>query len=52
MTRQNALKTLSAFYNLLGYTESIVMGMKIFFQKLCIEKLEWDAELSDSKVTE
>ena len=28
------------------------MGMKIFFQKLCIEKLEWDAELSDSKVTE
>ena len=28
------------------------MGMKIFFQKLCIEKLECDAELSDSKVTE
>ena len=28
------------------------MSMKIFFQKLCIEKLEWDAELSESKATE
>ena len=28
------------------------MSTKIFFWKLCIEKLEWDAELSDSKVTE
>ena len=26
--------------------------MKIFFQKLCIEKLEWDAEFSDNKATE
>ena len=28
------------------------MTMKIFVQKLCIEKLEQDGELSDSKATE
>ena len=28
------------------------MSMKIFFQRLCIEKLEWGAELSESKETE
>ena len=28
------------------------MSMKIFFQKLCIEKLGWDTELSVSKATE
>ena len=28
------------------------MSMKIFFQRLCIEKLEWDAEISESKARE
>ena len=28
------------------------MSMKIFFQKLCIEELGWDTELSVSKATE
>ena len=52
ITKRNILRTLAAFYDPLGFIRSIVMSMKIFFQKLCIEKLEWDAELSVSKATE
>ena len=46
------LKTLSAFYDPLGFIQPIVMSMKIFFQKLCLEKLKWDAELPGSKAME
>ena len=46
------LRTLYAFCNPLGFIQPIVMTMKIFLKKLCIEKLEWDVELSDSKTTE
>ena len=52
ITKRNALRTLSAFYDPLGVIHPIVMSMKIFFQKLCIENLEWDAGLSESKATE
>ena len=52
ITNRNVLKTLSAFYDPLGFIQPIVMGIKIFFQKLCIENLEWDAELSESKAIE
>ena len=51
ITKRNVLRSLSAFYDPLGFTRLILMSMKILFRKLCIEKLEWDAELSDSKVT-
>ena len=52
ITKLNALRTLSAFYGPLGFIQPIVMTMKIFFQKLCTEKLEWNAGLSESKATE
>ena len=52
ITKRNISRTLSAFYDPLGFIQPIVMRMKILFQKLCIEKLEWDAELSNSKATE
>ena len=52
ITKRTVLRTLSAFYDPLGFIQPIVMSMKIFFQKLCIEKLEWDAELSESRATE
>ena len=51
ITKRNVLRSLSAFYDPLGFIRLILMRMKILFRKLCIEKLEWDAELSDSKVT-
>ena len=51
-TKRNVLRTLSPFYDPLGFIQAIVMSMKIFFQRLCIEKLEWDAEISESKATE
>ena len=51
ITKRNISRTLSAFYDPLGFIQPIVMRMKILFQKLCIEKLEWDAELSNSKAT-
>ena len=51
ITKRNVLRSLSAFYDPLGFIRLILMSMKISFRKLCIEKLEWDAELSDSKVT-
>ena len=50
--KRNVSRTLSAFYDLLGFIQPILMSMKILFQKLFIEKLEWDAELSNSKATE
>ena len=43
ITKRNVLRTLSAFYDPLGFIQPIVMSMKIFFQKLYIEKF------SDSK---
>ena len=46
--KRNVLRTLSAFYDPLGFIQPIVMGMKISFQNLCIEKLQWDAELFKS----
>ena len=52
ITKRNVLEALSAFYDPLGFIQPIVMSMKIFFQKLYIEKLEWDAELSGSKAME
>ena len=52
ITKRNLSRTLSAFYDPLGFIQPIVMRIKILFQKLCIEKLEWDAELSNSKATE
>ena len=50
--KQNVFRTLSGLYDPLRFIQPIVMSMKIFFQKLCTEKLEWDAELSETKATE
>ena len=52
ITKQNVLRTLFAFYDPLGFIQPIVISVKIFFQKLCTEKLVWSAELSEIKATE
>lgn len=43
---------LASVYDPLGLINPIVVTMKMFFQKLCIEKLEWDDILPDKYLKE
>ena len=44
-TKRNAVSLIGRFYDPLGYLSPITIRFKVFFQKLCKAKLEWDSEL-------
>ena len=52
VTKRSVLKRLAAFYDPLGLIQPLIMNMKLFFQGLCILKLEWDEELTEGLKTE
>ena len=52
VTKRSILKRLAAFYDPLGLIQPLIMNMKLFFQGLCILKLEWDEELTEGLKTE
>ena len=52
VTKRCVLKRLAAFYDPLGLIQPLIMNMKLFFQRLCKLKIEWDEELIEGLKTE
>ena len=46
-TKRNLLKVLAGLYDPLGLISPILVGMKVLFQELCVNKVGWDEELTD-----
>jgi len=42
ITKRNVLKTIASTYDPLGLINPVVVSFKVYFQKLCKEKLGWD----------
>ena len=47
MTKRSLLSAGAKFYDPLGLISPIVIVMKIIFQKVCLDKSDWDDELPD-----
>ena len=47
-TKRKVLNQSASNYDLLGYLTPVFIKAKPFFQKLCVEKYEWDQVLSES----
>ena len=41
-TKRNVLRILSSFFDPLGSTQPVIIGLKILMQTICKEKLDWD----------
>ena len=52
LTKRDVLHCLASIYDPLGLINPIVVKVKCFFQKLCIEKINWDDHLSDELINE
>lgn len=48
-TKRNILSVLAGLYDPLGLISPLAVSIKVLFQELCVEKLGWDDELSDSQ---
>ena len=46
-TKRNLLKVLAGLYDPLGIISPILVGMKVLFQELCMNKVGWGDELTD-----
>ena len=46
-TKRNLVSLIGRFYDPLGYLAPGIIKYKIFFQRLCQSKLDWDADLPD-----
>ena len=51
-TKRLVLRVLAKFYDPLGFIQPIIISLKVFFQKLCKEKVTWDELLSGILLTE
>ena len=47
MTKRSVLSVVAQVYDPLGWITSVVIPMKIFFQKLCVDKEVWDSPLNE-----
>ena len=45
LTKRSVLKVTAKIYDPMGFLSPLPVEMKILFQKLCIEKTNWDIEL-------
>ena len=52
MTKRNVVSLIGKFYNPLGFLAPVTIKFKVFFQKLCRDKLEWDVNLPEELVKE
>ena len=46
-TKRNILKFIAGIYDPLGFIQPLIVSLKIIFQKICVEKIEWDEIVSD-----
>ena len=51
-TKRNVLKALASIYDPLGLINPIVLTLKLYFQKLCMSKLDWDTPITGDLLSE
>ena len=51
-TKRNVVSLIGKFYDPLGFLAPVTIRFKVFFQKLCRDKLEWDAHISKELIEE
>ena len=51
-TKREALHAIASIYDPLGLINPIVVKFKMFFQKLCYIKLDWDDKIPEDTITE
>ena len=47
LTRRGLLSIISSVYDPIGFVSPFILKAKIILQKLCREKIGWDAEIAD-----
>ena len=52
ITKRDVLHCIASFYDPVGFVNPVLVKLKHFFQKLCIEKLDWDNELPTELLNE
>lgn len=51
-TKRNVISTIGKFFDPLGFLTPVTIRFKVFFQKLCGHKVDWDLLLSDDLILE
>lgn len=51
-TEHNVISIIGQFYDPLGFLAPLIVQFKIFFQKLCSNKIDWDQALSEELAQE
>ena len=52
VTKRKVLQALASVFDPLGLINSIIVKLKVYFQKLCISKTEWDTPLDEKLLHE
>ena len=47
VTKRSILKIAGGLYDPLGIVSPVLVGVKVLFQELCSNKVEWDEELKN-----
>lgn len=50
--KRDVVSVLGRFYNPLGFLAPVMLRFKLLFQKLCVNKMDWDQPLTDSLLDE
>ena len=50
--KRTVLRAMASIYDPLGLIQPVIIEFKLFFQKLCKEKLDWDTQLPDELLKE
>ena len=51
-TKKNVVSVVGRFYDPIGFLAPVVLRFKLLFQRLCVNKMEWDQPLTDSLLDE
>ena len=41
-TKRNILKTIASIFDPIGFLQNVTINLKILFQEICVQKMEWD----------
>ena len=52
VTKRKVLQALASVFDPLGLINPIIVKLKVYFQKLCISKIEWDTPLDEKLLHE
>ena len=51
-TKRNVVSIVGRFYDPLGFLAPVVLRFKLLFQRLCVNKMDWDQSLTDFLLSE